>query len=189
MIYQHIMLDLETLGTQADAIILSIGACKFNLDGSMDDRAFYAACLPESQPNRHMSYDTLRWWLGQGDEAKRVFTDPNAIDLYTALVNFNAWFNHESDEPEYMLWSNGADFDIPIMTHAMRQMHVEKASNWKFYLHRCFRTIKNEYPKVPKPLYEGAQHNALVDAIQQAKWLQAIYQQKENPTGFAVKRP
>ena len=46
---KHIMLDLETLGTVASAVIMSIGACRFDLaTGAVDDSGFYASISIES---------------------------------------------------------------------------------------------------------------------------------------------
>lgn len=181
--YDHIMLDLETLGTTADSAILSIGAVKFNLNGEMDDAAFYAICTIGSQPKRHINGDTLAWWMTQNDDAQKVFTSGDKMPLERALLDLKGWVEHD----DYLLWSNGADFDIPIINHAMRAYNI--APLVKFWNHRCFRTLKNEYSSCPKPPFEGAQHNALMDAIHQAKWVQAIYEFKRNspaPKGFAA---
>lgn len=164
----NIMIDLETFNTTADAIIVSIGAVKFNMSGYIDDQAFYAVCSTE-QPGRTFSANTVEWWMSQSDAARAVFAEPNKHTLEDALTELAGFIDHQN----YELWSNGADFDIPIINHALTQYGFKPLV--KFYNHRCFRTIKNLYPNVPKPPYEGAQHNALVDAIQQAKWLQAIH--------------
>ena len=40
---KNVMLDLETLGTTASAVILSIGAVRFDLTSEkIDDKGFYA---------------------------------------------------------------------------------------------------------------------------------------------------
>jgi hypothetical protein len=182
ILYDNVMVDLETLGTQADAAILSIGAVRFTLAGDIDDKCFYMACTLDSQ-QRHVSHDTLAWWMGQSAEAKKVFDDPNRVALVTALEDLYVFFG-----PSYMgrVWSNGADFDIPILTHAYRQMGFD-TQPWKFYNSRCFRTMKEEYKGCPKPPFEGVQHNALTDAIHQTKWLLDIERFKQAPAkGFAA---
>lgn len=181
VVYDHIMLDLETLGLTADSVILSIGAVKFNLDGTICDDCHYSICSLSSQSSRHINGDTLAWWMQQSDSAKSVFTSIN-ISLHTALMNLKRFV----DRDDYKLWSNGADFDIPIIAHALRTNGIEPLV--KHWNHRCFRTIKEEYKSCPKPPFEGAQHNALMDAIHQAKWLIDIYRFKRNPPepkGFA----
>lgn len=42
----HLMIDLETLGTSADAVILSVGAVKFDLESDkIDDEGFYLSLI------------------------------------------------------------------------------------------------------------------------------------------------
>lgn len=180
MRYDNIMIDLETLGLTADSVILSVGAVKFNMDDGMDDAAFYAVCSISSQSRRHVNGDTLAWWMSQNESAKNIFTDPAKQPLEKVLLDLKQFV----DRDDYLLWSNGADFDIPMVAHAMRMYEI--APLVKFYNHRCFRTYKNEYKSCPQPPFEGTKHNALMDAIHQARWLQAIHAFKRAPAkGFA----
>jgi hypothetical protein len=160
-----IMLDLETLATTADAVILSIGACKFDMkSGEIDDACFYTI-VNTDQPRRHISPETLSWWITQSDDAQVVFTSTEKIMLHEALLEFSDWVDNEN----YLLWSNGADFDIPILNHALHEHRMNPVV--KHYNHRCFRTYKNIFNSVPKPPMDGIKHNALADAIHQARWL------------------
>jgi DNA polymerase III epsilon subunit-like protein len=181
------MLDLETLGVTADATILSIGAVKFNMDGFIADSAFYAVCSIGSQPRRHISGDTLAWWVQQSESAKDIFMARDKLTLEQALIDLKHWFGGD-----HLLWSNGADFDIPMVNHALRTYDIEPLT--KHWNHRCFRTLKEEYKMVAKPPFEGTQHNALLDAIHQAKWAQLIAEYKRGikpppaANGFAAAR-
>lgn len=180
-----VMIDLETLATCADAVIVSIGAVKFDRYNHIDDKALYTAVAIGSQPGRRMTTDTVAWWMQQSDEARSVFFDPDKHTLEEALAELCGWM----DDPKYHVWSNGADFDIPIVIHAMEQLGI--VPTWKFYNHRCFRTLKTLFPNVAKPPFEGVKHNALADAAQQAKWAQAIFAEMRNPAplrGFSAKR-
>lgn len=185
----NVMIDLETLATTAGAVILSIGAVKFTMDGHIDDKGFYAVCSMSSQSRRYIDQGTLAWWMDQSKEAQAVFTDPNRKSLEDALHDLKDWYRGSEKS---LLWSNGADFDIPMINHAMRQYDIEPLTmHWN---HRCFRTLKQEYAMVPKPAHEGAAHNALVDAIQQARWAQDIAEYKRGikpppaKNGFAAPR-
>lgn len=168
------MLDLETLGTTADAAIMSIGAVKFDLEsGEIDDNGFYASVSIDSnlEHKRRISEDTLIWWMQQSKEAQKVFFEAKQT-LGSALESFTDWFGGNDDA---IIWSNGADFDIPMMAHAMKQLGVE--TPWKFYNSRCVRTYKNLpcAKKVPRPT-AGVAHNALHDAMNQVLHVQAIHQ-------------
>jgi hypothetical protein len=181
-VYDHVMIDLETLSTYPDAVILSIGAVKFNMSGEISDKCFYAVCSIDSQPERHISADTLAWWMGQSPEAKKVFDSPEKFPLSTVLNDLYIFFGNAY---EGRVWSNGAAFDIPILTHAYRESF--DTTPWKFYNVLCFRTMKEEFKGCPRPPFEGTQHNALLDAIHQTKWLLDIERFKKAPAkGFAA---
>jgi DNA polymerase III epsilon subunit-like protein len=185
--YDNIMIDLETLGTHADSVILSIGAVKFTTDGAIQDAAFYAVVDMKGQSKRNINTDTLVWWMQQSPEAQKVFSSTNKTNLYEALGALEEWVGPKYDG---CVWSNGADFDIPILSHAYRD-ELGSSPPWKFYKHRCFRTLKELYKNVPKPALNGTTHNALHDAIHQVNHLHAIYEEMRNPApkkGFAASK-
>jgi len=168
---RHVMVDLETLGTVPGCCILSIGACAFDPDtGEVSDDTFYTAIDTDSQAAHGMtqSPSTLAWWAKQSEEARRVFTDPDRQELPQALVAFNAWL---AKFPNVLVYGNGADFDNPILAAAYDVAGVPQG--WKPYNGRCYRTLKALAPSL-KLVREGTHHNALGDAISQAKHLCAI---------------
>ena len=169
---KHVMLDLETLGTVSDACIMSIGAVKFDLESDkIDDLGFYASVSVDSnlELKRRIQEDTLIWWMNQGESAKGVFNESKQ-HLRTALTDFSDWVG----DGEYQVWSNGADFDIPMLAHALTQCGIEIP--WKFWNSNCFRTYKRlPGAKNVKLPFDGVKHNAMFDAIHQAKTAQAIY--------------
>ncbi|WP_025915471.1 3'-5' exonuclease [Herminiimonas sp. CN] len=170
--YPAIMFDLETLGTRADAVILSIGAVKFNPDtGKIGDDAFYASVSIDSntEAGRHISEDALLWWFKQSAEAQQVFREPKVV-LGVALDDLAAWIDHE----DYQVWSNGADFDIPMLAHAYSTHGL--IVPWKFYNTNCYRTFKKlPFAKNAAKLTNALKHNALTDAIHQAQQLHEYY--------------
>lgn len=166
------MVDLETLGTAADSVILSIGAVKFNLDtGEIDNEGFYRSVSIESNLDykRRISEATMIWWFKQPAAAQEVFHEPKK-SLNTALVEFSDWIGSET----FLVWSNGADFDLPMLAYAYTQTQVE--TPWKFFNSRCFRTYKNlPGAKDIRVQPTGIKHNALSDAYQQAQNVIAIH--------------
>jgi len=170
-----IMIDLETLATTADAAILSIGAVHFDLDaGTVFDQTFYSACSIDSQPGRAISGSTLAWWMDQCKDAKDVFADPHMRELEFVLAELDS-FMGATPGIHPTVWSNGADFDLPMLTHAYKQFGWTPP--WKPYAGRCYRTYKN-LPSAHAIKLErtGQHHNALDDAIYQARHLCAIHQ-------------
>ncbi len=165
------MLDFETLATTADACIMSIGAVKFDLDSdALDDLGFYASVSIDSnlELKRRVSEDTLIWWMKQGVASQGVFHEEKQT-LRNAVVELINWMGNG----QYTVWSNGADFDIPMLSHACAQLNIEVP--WLYYNSRCFRTYKNlPGAKAIKLPFQGTKHNALFDAVHQARTVQAI---------------
>ena len=171
-----IMIDLETLGTTANSVIVSIGAVRFNLDAGhvfdeLESDKFYIVVDMDSQAERYISTDTMKWWDEQSPEARDVFDQPST-DITLALVGLGAFI--AATPGDVQVWSNGADFDLPMLAHAYSQYGV--ALPWKPYAGRCYRTYKNLPGARAVPMVrQGEHHNALDDAIDQARHLCAIH--------------
>lgn len=168
-----LMVDCETLGTTADAVILSIGAVKFDLEtGVISDEGFYVSVSVESNLayGRRIEESTLLWWLKQDAAARQVFFEPKET-LESALQMLTDYIGGQ----DYRMWSNGADFDLPMLAHAYSKCGLELP--WKYFNSRCYRTYKNlPQAKGLKADHAGIKHNALADALAQAKHVCAIHQ-------------
>lgn len=167
-----LMVDCETLGTTADAVILSIGAVKFDLEtGVISDEGFYASVSVESNLayGRRIEESTLLWWLKQDTAAQQVFFEPKET-LESALQMLTDYIGGQ----DYRMWSNGADFDLPMLAHAYSKCGLELP--WKYFNNRCYRTYKNlPQAKDLKADHAGIKHNALADALAQAKHVCTIH--------------
>ena len=181
-----IMLDLETLGVTPDAVILSLGACAFELEtGRLHiGRTIYRRMDIDSQSRRHISGNTLAWWMGQSDTARAVFdcsasAPDQPVPARAALHDLAIWAGLTAKslgvEPNGIrVWSNGADFDIPMLTHACHTYNINLP--WGPYSARCYRTYKNLPGARDVSFYRsGTAHHALDDAIHQAQHLCAIH--------------
>jgi hypothetical protein len=166
----NVMLDIETLGTKPGSIILSIGACVF--DSELPESAwptFYSVINRKISEGLGLTTDkaTLDWWLRQTKDARRVLEEAEDIDapsLFTVLRNFNAWLQ---DYQPVVVWGNGSDFDNVLLTAAYTICNMRP--NWKFTNNRCFRTLKNIFPGWCLEDRKGVHHNALDDALHQAR--------------------
>lgn len=169
------MLDLETLGTGNEAVILSIGACKFFPEGDGVDihitHRFEAFVTPQSCVDIGLKMDpsTVLWWMKpeRGEARDLMMANQNkAVPIYEALRQFAGWLG--KDTP---VWGNGATFDNVILRNAYRLAGCD--CPWSFWNDRCYRTMKNRAPSV-KMQRKGAHHSALWDAVSQAEHLQLI---------------
>lgn len=169
----HIMLDLETWGTGNNAVIISIGACKFTTDEIIDN--FHVAVDPKSCQAHGLEIDpeTILWWLDpERDEARRNWLAQERIDIGSALLGFQMWCGES--RTAVAIWGNGSTFDNIILRSAYAATGLEYP--FRFWQDHCYRTMKQLTPDCAI-VREGTHHNALDDAISQAKHLQMIWRQ------------
>lgn len=163
-----LMIDLETLGTTPETPVISIGATFFDVEKKQLGVNFYMALDVNEQikHGRKPTGDTIKWWLGQEDAAKRVFHE-KAKHPTDVLHLFAKWI--KSVNPKTYVWGNGSTFDISILEHMFEMYGVECPwSHTKIMDLRTFRRFQGKGAKVVVP---GTKHNALDDAIGQAQYV------------------
>ena len=160
-----IMIDIETLGLKPDTTILSIGAVEF--DKTSFGEEFYRELVP-AQPGRSIDPDTVLWWLNQDGSA---FLKKNKATLHDALHDLID-FCTGLDGSVPRIWANAPVFDLAILRHAYEQAGLQ--CPWMFYHERDIRTIKAFIDKEDYPLFAGTKHNALDDAMFQARLAQTF---------------
>lgn len=171
---KHMMIDLETWGTRPGCAIRSIGAITFSdssvIPSEFIPEAFYMNIEEEGQLIRglHVDPKTGEWWSRQSDVAKAQL-EVDQKDLLIVFLAFNRWFATQA--PDYV-WSHGAAFDIPIYDAAA--MIFGLPVPWNYMKVRDTRTLYDLASFKPSQVsYKGTKHNALDDAIYQAKCVQA----------------
>ena len=167
----HVMIDLETLSTRANATILSIGATKFTLaDGITDE--FYCNVDAKSckEVGLHVSKDTVEWWMQQSKAARDALLE-DQISITEAMTRFTAWIGKDKVMP----WGNGASFDISIMESAYHAVGLPYP--WRFSHIMCYRTVMNlmglSNAKI-RAAENDTHHHALHDDISQTNTLIGI---------------
>ena len=171
----NVMLDLETMGNGSNAAIIAIGAVEFFPETGLLGREFYEVISLESSAANGGVIDasTILWWMQQSAEARAEFVQEGQ-HIFTALQLFSAWIPEKA-----LVWGNGADFDNVILRAAYNNSGM--VAPWKFYNSRCFRTLKNLFPKVQKPVDGPVAHKALDDARWQAEQAILMLQQLTVP--------
>lgn len=158
------MVDIETAGTGAHALVLSIGAVKWG--EYSEELLVYPDHNTQESDGRSVSLDTMKWWMEQGAEAQAVFNkNPQFPDVAASQLEA---FLRDADE----IWANGPDFDCVILADYMKQYNPRY--RWPFWKHRCFRTFRNVFSDYVGNEARGVAHDALDDAKYQAKSLQNI---------------
>jgi len=170
-----LMIDIETMGTDNNSAIISIGAVFFNKEKI--GREFYKIINLQSNldVNLVINEDTVIWWEKQSLEAKKEFSNiTKAPDLTEVLNDFINFIKEENQIKKIKPWGNGAAFDIPILENAFKQCNLEIP--WKYYNVKCFRTLKSLFKIDASKIKPNVlKHHSLNDAKYQAKYAQEIF--------------
>lgn len=181
--YVHVMVDLETMGKKHNAPIVAIGAVVFDpATGSIGESFYKVVCL-ESSVNWGAVIDpsTVIWWLRQSSEARSAIVNDDAIPLQDALLQFREFVsdNVAGGSKKAQVWGNGASFDNSILRSSYDC--IAEDYPWEYWNDRDVRTMVelgqaiSFDPKTTIP-FEGSRHNALANAIHQARYVSAIWQ-------------
>lgn len=168
----HVMLDIETLGTRPGDVILSIGAVWFSVEDGIKSSVHISIDAESSKAaGLRAQKSTLEWWSKQSDEA-RAAAFSGELSLESALKQFTMWLPKGDN---VVVWGNGANFDNALMAAAYRA--IKLPTPWPYWNDRCYRTISAMFMKT-KIERVGTGHNALDDATTQA--LRLIQMAKDN---------
>lgn len=165
----HIMLDLETLGTRPGCAILSIGAVAFDPYAGKLGAEFYEVVSTPSCEAKGLVKDqsTLNWWSGRSAEAQKVLQEAaeSKQGLGAALIKFTGYLQ-QFGKRDLFVWGCGADFDQPIISACFDKCGLP--TPWLFYNNRCYRTLRALANVKADPPRHGTYHHALDDAKTQA---------------------
>lgn len=121
----HIMVDIETLGTDPDSMILTIGAVPFSEKGEVlveKDFYFYERvdlkCYDFYKNSNYftMNFDTLLWWMKQDEDPRgEAFLNEPRYPIDKVISKFVEWIKQTCDylrDRKIHMWSHGKEFDI-----------------------------------------------------------------------------
>ncbi|EEY9613388.1 exonuclease, partial [Escherichia coli] len=179
-VWYHLMIDLETMGTNTNAPIVVIGAVFFDPQTGEIGPVFYIVISLTDAMNTGAVPDggTIEWWLKQSSEARAaILTDQ--VKLKDALSQFREFINEYSDEKFVQVWGNDATFDNAILRTSYERLDIP--CPWRYHNDRDVRTIVElgktiDFDARTVIPFEGVRHNALDDARHQAKYVTATIQ-------------
>ncbi|EJZ1855920.1 3'-5' exoribonuclease, partial [Escherichia coli] len=188
-VWYHLMIDLETMGTNTNAPIVVIGAVFFDPQTGEIGPVFYIVISLTDAMNTGAVPDggTIKWWLKQSSEARAAILT-GQVKLKDSLSRFREFINEYSDEKFVQVWGNGATFDNAILRTSYERLDIP--CPWRYHNDRDVRTIVElgktiDFDARTVIPFEGVRHNALDDARHQAKYVSAIWQKLiPNPVDF-----
>ncbi len=121
-LWHHLMIDLETMGKNPDAPIISIGAIFFDPQtGDMGPE--FSKTIDLETAGGVIDRDTIKWWLKQSREAQSaIMTDE--IPLDDALLQLREFIDENSGEFFIQVWGNGANFDNTILRRSYERQGI-----------------------------------------------------------------
>jgi len=169
----HIMVDIETMSTHQNAVMVSIGAVQFTFENGIGHE-FLVNVDPMSchKLGLHIEASTVEWWSKQPKEVSDLWKiAPHP--LHDALNHFN---NFVGPNDKQWLWSHGAVFDLGVLRSAFEVCNIKR--NWKYWCENDSRTVFNmlgvRNDKIRKK--QTGHHSALDDARSQAQTFIELFQ-------------
>ena len=174
------MLDLETLGTKAGCVVLSIAAVAFNPGVPITrgmEQEFYQNIdiFDQLMKGLVIRDETVDWWRDQSADAQNALYHPAPLPLWKVAIDFVTWI--EDIGGIDCVWAKSPDFDCAVWEHCADLVKVDVP--WTFRSKRDVRTAldipnfrRSAVPVTPPPQPSGVKHNALDDCYQQIRELQ-----------------
>lgn len=185
----HIVIafDLETLDTNPNGVILSLGIVMFDITAANTFEELVAQGFniyfdqkQQIEADRSISDDTVDWWERQGDEAKECLNNPHQVsceNLHKYLAAFYTSMGKKPN-PKTCRWFSRGHFDASFLENFCRTFEIDPP--YKFWTWRDSRSYldgagigtRNEKIEKPKELIP---HNSHHDAAFEAMMLQQFY--------------
>ena len=163
-----IIIDIETLSTKTNALILTIGAIKFNRKDCIKDikemETFYLRVDIDSCKKLKMDIDndTIKWWENQDTNIsyEALYNDKDRINIKDALNKLSLFIKNSK-----YIWANSPNFDCTILENAFNVCELDIP--WKFWNLRDCRTVYDLAKFSLNSLSSSKDHNALNDCHKQ----------------------
>lgn len=165
----NIMIDLETLSTRVNGVILSISAVRFDIKTG-ESGGFFHENINLIQSIRQgfvIDQSTFDWWQQQSDVAKALGFKINAKGAQEVISRFVYWTGNK--DPNSIVWGNSARFDLGMLIYHMEKFNLKIP--WKYYNERCHRTAVYVLDKEWDIPFEGVPHYGIDDCKHQIKIL------------------
>lgn len=161
-----LMVDIETLGTGPNSVILSIGAVEFDpVTGKTFDGFFIKINSKDCYKHGLQSdIDTIVWWIKQ---KPNLHDFGQGYNLKYSLEQFIYFIiTHRADN----IWANSPSFDLVILKNAFNKVDLQ--APWNFRDEKDVRTVSSLFPEIKQNCeFIGERHNSIDDCKHQIRYL------------------
>lgn len=171
----HFSIDCEALAvSRNNAAILSIGMVAFDpTTGKTGAEQYYEIDIDDAIRHGHIDGSTLCWWLGQSPHARNLFSNNGKKVKLAEALDLVAVSIRNAGVPK--VWLNGPLEDGAWLKSAFTAVGMDVP--WHHTATRDMRTIVDQaqlHGNEVRPV--GVSHNALDDAIFQARVISYAHQ-------------
>lgn len=164
---RHLVLDLETLAIHPHAAITEIGM----VDILTGDKFSVLVNPHEQREGFVQDQQTIEWHLKRDPSYIILLAHTGLRPCFAAGLLHN-WLSERkvlSGDKELVIWCQGTDFDIPIITNFLK--HYQYHLPWKYTDVRDIRTLAALFPQVE---YKKGNHTAMEDAYMASEYLRKL---------------
>jgi hypothetical protein len=164
-----VSIDIESLGTEPGAVILSIGAVVVDIAAGTVSNLFSRNITVMSSLMAGLTTDpeTIAWWADPARDNARGYLSGNQVSLTFALTGLTAWL--ENNDMTH-IWAKPPKSDIGLLEAAYRACKLPIP--WTHRQPLCVRSAIRWSGLDEKTIaFSGVEHVATDDAIHQAKIL------------------
>jgi len=193
-----IMVDIETLGTDNNAVITQVAAVCFDITTGVVSEKFNTCLDIETYPEFHVDAGTLKWWLKTNPQLLADIILRGEDQAHKTLREFRDFILAavKVGGREVYLWGNGSVFDNTILTTNFKLMKI----TWplRYDADRDMRTIldmalmktglsKGDVIKMFEDAPDVARHDAMNDVLFQIRVTCWAYDQLINVVKVPIK--
>lgn len=164
------MIDIETLGHDADHVVLSIGIAVFTEQKIIETKEIMLDVESQLKGGKMINASTLEFWSkqpagllhSQAFQGERYTTRGALHELEYIMQTHNVGYT----------WAKSVRFDLNIISDLYKQNNMEQP--WKYYNEQELRTLIMLYPQLKNLPFRGTKHGALADAVYQAEQVMEV---------------
>lgn len=174
MKHKDFIIDLETLGSSPDSVVVDMSILVFDpdpnvmqpLDELIKNGKRFKISIESQRGTRSTSPSTVAWWKEQSAEAKKnLRASPEDITIEDAVKEALKFLKDSGvNQWKSQGWCRGMSFDFPILVDMIRQTYgtneTDQYEPVKFWAQRDIRTAIEAYSMVRgmsmTPLRKGA---------------------------------
>lgn len=164
-----IVVDIETFGRTPRSRIMSIGACRFDIDNRTIDKKFKVNL--DMKSDKHLDLktnkDTLEFW----SEVPKEVLKSQMVGAVPYIEGIGQFIDYVLETKPNIIWTWGNVFDLPIISNSIYEIYGhEYQLPWKYNKVCDIRTLKTCFGVDIVRSSEYA-HDSLQDAVDQAQYL------------------